>query len=89
MTVARKIPFDDPQVLTYVRIAYVVVQLVVLGAYFVVSQKVCSTLPNVAGNLTHIRVAPRSKPRMTRPFSNMVCHVLHLLLLHVLTPDAS
>ena len=40
--VARKIPFEDPQILTIVRVAYVVVQLVVLGAYYFVSSKVCS-----------------------------------------------
>ncbi|KAF7789736.1 hypothetical protein EIP86_000682 [Pleurotus ostreatoroseus] len=40
MQVARKIPFDDPQVLTYVRIAYVVTQIVVLGVYYYVSAKI-------------------------------------------------
>jgi hypothetical protein len=38
--VARKIPFDDPQTLTYVRIAYVAVQLIVLGTYYYMSSKV-------------------------------------------------
>lgn len=38
---ARKIPFEDPQVLNFVRIAYVAVQAIVLGAYFMVTQKVC------------------------------------------------
>lgn len=37
---ARKIPFDDPQVLTYVRIAYVVVQAIVLGVYYFITLKV-------------------------------------------------
>jgi len=40
MQLARKIPFEDPQILLYVRIAYVAVQLVVLGSYFYVSQKI-------------------------------------------------
>ncbi|THH31197.1 hypothetical protein EUX98_g2967 [Antrodiella citrinella] len=42
MQVAKKIPFEDPQVLLYVRIAYVVVQALVLGVYFLVTQKIKS-----------------------------------------------
>ncbi|KAI0346208.1 inorganic phosphate transporter [Trametopsis cervina] len=42
MQVARKINFDDPQILTYVRIAYVVVQAVVLGTYYLTSSKIKS-----------------------------------------------
>jgi hypothetical protein len=38
--VARKIPFDDPQVLNYVRIAYVTAQAIILGTYFFTAQKV-------------------------------------------------
>jgi hypothetical protein len=38
--VARKIPFDDPQVLLYVRAAYVIVQVVILGTYYLVSLRV-------------------------------------------------
>ena len=37
---ARKIPFDDPQVLVYVRIAYVATQVIVLGVYYYVAQQV-------------------------------------------------
>jgi len=37
---ARKIPFEDPQVLLYVRIVYVGVQLIVLGMYYWVSLKI-------------------------------------------------
>ncbi|KAI5476693.1 inorganic phosphate transporter [Pseudohyphozyma bogoriensis] len=37
MQVARKIDFEDPQVLLYVRIAYVASQLISLGAYYYVS----------------------------------------------------
>jgi len=39
MQVARKIPFEDPQVLLYVRAAYVTVQLIILGTYYFVSLK--------------------------------------------------
>lgn len=39
---ARKIPFEDPQVLLYVRVAYVAVQVIILGTYYYVSMKVCS-----------------------------------------------
>ncbi|KAG6816611.1 hypothetical protein H0H87_004617 [Tephrocybe sp. NHM501043] len=40
MQLARKIPFDDPQVLTYVRIAYVVAQVIVIGTYYYTSLKI-------------------------------------------------
>jgi len=40
MQLARKIPFEDPEVLLYVRIAYVGVQLLVLGVYYYVSMKI-------------------------------------------------
>jgi hypothetical protein len=40
VSVARKIPFDDPQILLYVRVAYVVVQVIILGTYYYVSMKV-------------------------------------------------
>lgn len=40
LQVARKIPFDDPEVLLYARIGYVSAQLIVLAAYFVCSSKV-------------------------------------------------
>ena len=40
LSVARKIPFDDPEVLLYARIGYVSAQAIVLGAYFVCSSKV-------------------------------------------------
>lgn len=39
-SVARKIPFDEPDVLNYVRIAYVVSQIIVLGVYYYVSTAV-------------------------------------------------
>jgi len=37
MQVARKIPFDDPQVLLYARIGYVATQLSILGLYYYIS----------------------------------------------------
>jgi len=40
MQVARKIPFDEPGVLNYVRVGYVVCQLVVLGVYYFISYKI-------------------------------------------------
>jgi hypothetical protein len=40
ITVARRIPFDDPQILNYVRVGYVTSQVIILGVYFYVSYKV-------------------------------------------------
>jgi hypothetical protein len=40
ITVARKIPFDDPQVLNYVRVGYVSAQILVLTTYYYLSMKV-------------------------------------------------
>ncbi|KAF4609787.1 hypothetical protein D9613_012072 [Agrocybe pediades] len=40
MQLARKIPFDDPEVLNYVRIAYVVAQVIVLATYYYVSMTI-------------------------------------------------
>lgn len=40
MQVARRIPFDDPVVLNYVRLGYIASQLIILGTYFYVSYKV-------------------------------------------------
>ncbi|KAF8956181.1 PHO88-related membrane protein [Flammula alnicola] len=37
MQVARKIPFEDPDVLTYVRVGYVVSQVIILAVYYYVS----------------------------------------------------
>lgn len=34
---ARKIPFEDPVVLNYVRLGYVAVQVIVLGVYYYIS----------------------------------------------------
>ncbi|GBE90014.1 SRP-independent targeting protein [Sparassis crispa] len=40
MQVARKIPFDDPQVLLYARIGYVAAQVIILAVYYYVSMKI-------------------------------------------------
>ncbi|KAF7370898.1 Pho88 superfamily [Mycena sanguinolenta] len=40
MQVARRIPFEDPEVLFYTRIGYVTVQAVVLGIYYYVSMAI-------------------------------------------------
>ncbi|TFY79714.1 hypothetical protein EWM64_g4296 [Hericium alpestre] len=42
MQVARKVPFEDPEILHYVRIGYIVSQLIILAMYFYVSQKIKS-----------------------------------------------
>ena len=42
---ARKIPFDDPEVLNYVRAGYVTVQLLVLSTYYYISMKVSASNP--------------------------------------------
>ncbi|KAG1868564.1 inorganic phosphate transporter [Suillus subluteus] len=46
MQVARRIPFDDPEVLNYVRIGYVTSQVIIMGAYFYVSYKVSRRFQN-------------------------------------------
>lgn len=43
--VARRIPFDDPVVLNYVRLGYVLSQIIIIGTYFFVSYKVLSSPP--------------------------------------------
>ncbi|KAL1949979.1 hypothetical protein VTO73DRAFT_8860 [Trametes versicolor] len=40
MQVAKRVPFEDPQVLIYVRIAYVATQAVVLAVYYYVAQQI-------------------------------------------------
>jgi len=43
--VARKIPFDEPDVLLYVRIGYVVSQIAILSVYYYISYKVLDVFP--------------------------------------------
>jgi hypothetical protein len=58
--VARKIPFDDPVVLSYVRIGYVSVQAIILATYYWVSLTVCSIfLPTNA--LSHMSTGKPQK----------------------------
>ncbi|KAK7435618.1 phosphate transporter (Pho88) [Stygiomarasmius scandens] len=40
MQLARRIPFENPEVLTYVRIGYAATQLVILGVYYYVTMQV-------------------------------------------------
>jgi hypothetical protein len=40
MQVSKKIPFEDPNVLLAVRVAYIVSNLVIGGIYLYVSQKI-------------------------------------------------
>ncbi|KAI9457036.1 inorganic phosphate transporter [Boletus coccyginus] len=40
MQIARRIPFDDPVILNYVRLGYVLSQIIIIGTYFFVSYKV-------------------------------------------------
>ncbi|QRV74764.1 inorganic phosphate transporter PHO88 [Ceratobasidium sp. AG-Ba] len=40
MQVARKIPFEDPQVLQWVRIGYIAAQVICLATFYVVSAKI-------------------------------------------------
>ncbi len=40
MQVSKKIPFDDPQVLNYVRILYVVSNLIIAGVYLYLQQQI-------------------------------------------------
>jgi len=40
MQVARKIPFDDPDVLNYVRVGYVASQVIILGLYYLTSLRI-------------------------------------------------
>ncbi|KIM58387.1 hypothetical protein SCLCIDRAFT_1191462 [Scleroderma citrinum Foug A] len=44
MQVARRIPFDDPVVLNYVRLGYITSQIIILGTYFYISYKACQNL---------------------------------------------
>ncbi|QRW17649.1 inorganic phosphate transporter PHO88 [Rhizoctonia solani] len=40
MQVARRIPFDDPEVLHYVRLGYIAAQLICLATFYVVSYRI-------------------------------------------------
>ena len=51
MQVSKKVPFEDPNVLLGVRILYVVSNLIILGVYFYVSQKIKSKKGTVMPNM--------------------------------------
>lgn len=40
MQVSKKIPFDDPQVLMGVRAMYIISNLIILGIYLYIGQKI-------------------------------------------------
>jgi hypothetical protein len=54
MQVARRIPFEDPQILLYVRIGYVISQVVCIGTYLYISAKVYTLLSFLHVELTHV-----------------------------------
>lgn len=68
LAVARRIPFEDPEILKYVRIAYVVSQIIVLSVYYYVSTAVSFYPIVTASSLTYYRLSVR----MTKPCSNTV-----------------
>jgi hypothetical protein len=55
ISVARKVPFDDPHVLQYVRIAYVASQGIALLVYYYASSKVGRNFLFSAPSLTCVR----------------------------------
>lgn len=40
MQVSKKIPFDDPQVLMYVRILYIATNIIIAGIYLYLQQQI-------------------------------------------------
>ena len=70
---AKKVPFDDPQVLTYVRIAYVTTQVIVLGAYYYTGLQVRPLRLRTHSDGMLTRAAGRSRRRTTRRCSSTVC----------------
>jgi Phosphate transport (Pho88) len=62
VTVARKVPFDDPQVLEYVRIGYIASQAIALVAYYYASSKVCIN-PHFLQLIHTSHVSDQSKER--------------------------
>ncbi|KZS92569.1 inorganic phosphate transporter [Sistotremastrum niveocremeum HHB9708] len=62
MQVARKIPFDDPVTLNYVRIAYVAVQVIILGTYYYISMKI-----KQKNDLTILKYVEPQSPMSSEP----------------------
>ena len=82
---ARKIPFEDPQVLTIVRISYVVVQAIVLGTYYYVSSKVSLHVCAQSDQFSNSLHWCRSSKRMIRQCWNMVSSIVLVVCNIVLT----
>jgi len=67
-TVARKVPFENPDVLLAVRVGYVVVQLIVLAVHYYVSMKVSSSLfSSLLRSLTERHELDQTKERLDCP----------------------
>jgi hypothetical protein len=49
MQVSKRVPFDDPQVLTGVRILYVVSNLIIFGIYYYIGLKIKAKRGMTAG----------------------------------------
>ena len=62
--VARKIPFEDPLVLNYVRAGYVLAQVIVLAVYYYVSLVVSSLFRSfLAASLRDTRLSAKTTKR--------------------------
>ncbi|KAH6902107.1 inorganic phosphate transporter [Coprinopsis sp. MPI-PUGE-AT-0042] len=57
MQLAKRVPFDDPVILNYVRVAYVSVQLVILGVYYYLS-----TIVKQKNNQTVLKYVEQPSP---------------------------
>ena len=82
--VARRIPFDDPDVLNYCRIGYVGAQLVVLAIYYYISMAV-SIGPSSSTDQAHTTTC-RLNAKTTKRCSNTVRHSLTSCSLLILNP---
>ena len=82
-----EIPFENPQVILYIRIVYIAVQMIHLGVYYYILTTVCTLLPRSA----HIDIIrSRSRRKTTSRYSNMVCLcLLHCFHLVIYSPDAA
>jgi len=62
MQVARKIPFDEPDVLNYVRLGYVVSQVAILAVYYFISFKI-----KQKNDLTVLKYVEAANPMTQEP----------------------
>ncbi|THH03208.1 hypothetical protein EW145_g6440 [Phellinidium pouzarii] len=67
MQLARKINFEDPEVLTYVRVGYVSVQLIVLAVYYYISMKI-----KQKNDQTVLKYVEPASPMSQEPSGNLV-----------------